>query len=216
MTVRTFTFNPLEENTYVIADESRQAAVIDPGCYTRAEQQELHQYIQAEQLTVTHLINTHAHIDHVLGNAFVKNQYKVPLYLHPKEEAVLAAAKIYAPMYGFPLYQESVADRWLTPGEDIQIGSLRLQILFLPGHSPGHVGLYHPAEKILISGDVLFHRSVGRTDLPGGNWDVLVHTIQSAVFALPDDVQVLPGHGPATTVGEEKKLNPFVGRAALA
>ncbi|MCU0419204.1 MAG: MBL fold metallo-hydrolase [Cyclobacteriaceae bacterium] len=213
--VQTFTFNPLEENTYVLFDYTKHAAIIDPGCYEKAEENELRDFLSDAGLTVTHLINTHGHIDHVLGNAFVKRTYHVPLYIHPLEEPVLRAATAYAAMYGFPAYQPAQPDQWLAPGTDITIGHTRFQVLFLPGHAPGHIGLYQNESRVLISGDVLFHRSVGRTDLPGGDWGTLVQSIQQGVFSLPDEVVIYPGHGPTTTVGEEKQHNPFVGNAAI-
>jgi glyoxylase-like metal-dependent hydrolase (beta-lactamase superfamily II) len=212
--IQTFTFNPLSENTYVIFDETREAAIIDPGCYEKYERQELDDYIQKEGLQVTHLLNTHCHIDHVLGNYHVKEKYRIPLWVHTLEQAVLKAASSYASVYGFPAYQEAIADHLLIPDSFITIGKTSWNILFLPGHSPGHVGFYQANGKTLISGDVLFNGSVGRTDLPGGNWDVLVQSIKQKVFSLPDDVLVYPGHGPTTTIGEEKEYNPFVGKTA--
>lgn len=214
--VHSFTFNPLEENTYVLFDETKKAAIVDPGCYEKAEQNELSRFITEQGLTVTHLINTHCHIDHVLGNEFVKRTFRAPFYIHPLEEPVLRAATAYAAMYGFPAYQPAQPDQWLAPGTDIIIGQTPMSVLFLPGHSPGHIGLYQKEQKLLISGDVLFYRSVGRTDLPGGDWETLAHSIRQRLFLLPDEVVVYPGHGPTTTVGDEKHYNPFVGNAAMA
>ncbi|MBL7850286.1 MAG: MBL fold metallo-hydrolase [Cyclobacteriaceae bacterium] len=207
--VKTFTFNPFEENTYVVYDETREAAIIDPGCYEADEQAALTDFISQEGLTVKWLLNTHGHIDHVLGNYFVKKQYGVPLWMHPVEEPVLRAVKSYAPNYGFSRYQESLPDRYLKEGVNVVIGKTSLEVLFLPGHSPGHVGFYSPDHKLLIAGDVLFYRSVGRTDLPGGNMETLLSSIHYKLFTLPDDVVVYPGHGPTTTLGEEKVANPF-------
>lgn len=208
-TIRTFTFNPFEENTYVVYDETREAIIIDPGCYERDEQQELIDFLDEEQLKVTLLLNTHCHIDHVLGNYFVQQRYHVPLLLHAVELPVLKAVKSYASNYGFPGYQESLPDKFLEEETPVIFGHTRIEVLFLPGHSPGHVGLYLKDQQALIAGDVLFYRSIGRTDLPGGNAETLLSSIHQKLFQLPDQVTVYPGHGPTTTIGEEKVSNPF-------
>lgn len=207
--IRTFTFNPFEENTYVVYDETREAAIVDPGCYEKEEQDELASFIARENLQVKMLLNTHAHIDHVLGNYFVKNRYGVPFYLHPTELPVLRSVRSYAGNYGFAGYQEVLPDATLAEGEPIRFGNSSLDVLFLPGHSPGHVGFFASGQRVLLAGDVLFYRSVGRTDLPGGNTETLLGSIQQKLFSLPDDVVVYPGHGPTTTLGEEKVSNPF-------
>ena len=207
--VKTFTFNPFEENTYVVYDETREAAIIDPGCYEPEEQAELTGFIERQGLNVKLLLNTHGHIDHVLGNSFVKKEYGVSLWMHATEEPVLRAVKSYAPNYGFARYQETLPDNYLQEGENVRVGNCELEVYFLPGHSPGHVGFYSPSDKLLIAGDVLFYRSIGRTDLPGGNMDTLLSSIHHKLFTLPGDVVVYPGHGPTTTLGEEKVANPF-------
>ncbi|MDZ4715108.1 MAG: MBL fold metallo-hydrolase [Cytophagales bacterium] len=207
--IQSFTFNPFEENTYVLFDETREAVIIDPGCSDKEEQQELAGFIASKNLQVKLLLNTHCHIDHVLGNYFVKKQYNVPFLIHPTELPVLRAVKSYSSNYGFPSYQEVLPDGALKDGEQVQFGSTSLDVLFVPGHSPGHVAFYHPMEKFMIAGDVLFHRSIGRTDLPGGNMETLLSSIHKKLFVLPDEVVVHPGHGPVTTVGEEKVHNPF-------
>lgn len=207
--VRLFTFNAFSENTYVLYDETGEAVIIDPGCCEKEEEEELKSFILSESLTVKLLLNTHCHIDHVLGNDFVKRQYKVPFLIHPMEVEVLRSVKAYAPNYGFQQYHEVLPDGMLQEGQHIIFGKSTLDVLFLPGHSPGHVGFYQPAQKFLISGDVLFYRSIGRTDLPGGSTNTLLASIQKKLFALPDDVIVYSGHGPKTTLGEEKIENPF-------
>ncbi len=209
MTIRAFTFNPFEENTYVVYDETREAVIIDPGCYEREEEEEIADFISRENLNVSLLLNTHGHIDHVLGNFFIKRRYAVPFRIHATELPVLRSVKSYAANYGFPGYQEVVPDGFIKEGEPVSFGRSRFDVLFLPGHSPGHVGFYSPTDKALIAGDVLFYRSIGRTDLPGGNSDTLLASIHQKVFLLPDDVTVYPGHGPTTTLGEEKISNPF-------
>lgn len=209
MQVRSFEFNPFQENTLVVFDDTREAVIIDPGCYERHECDELDRFIATHGLKVKFLLNTHCHIDHVLGNYHVKETYKVPLLIHKNEEPFLRAVKSYASNYGFVSYSESVADQFLKEGDVIRFGNSSLSVLFLPGHAPGHVGFYSASDKILIGGDVLFQGSIGRTDLPGGDFDTLIGSIQQKLFTLPDDVVVYPGHGPTTTLGEEKVSNPF-------
>jgi glyoxylase-like metal-dependent hydrolase (beta-lactamase superfamily II) len=207
--IQEFVFNPFQENTYILYDETREAAIVDPGCYEKAEQWELSEFILKNGLTVKMLLNTHCHIDHVLGNAFVKEKFKVALHLHRLDEPVLKAVSAYAPNYGFQQYQDATADKYLEEGDEIVIGRQKFQVLFVPGHSPGHVAFFHAEEKALIGGDVLFKSSVGRTDLPGGDTDTLIRSIRQKLFVLPDDTTVYPGHGPTTTFGEEKVSNPF-------
>lgn len=207
--LQSFAFNPLQENTYVLFDETKECVIIDPGCYEREEQYDLADFIETNQLKVVKLLNTHGHVDHVLGNAFVKETYKTKLYIHEQDAATLKAVKVYAPHYGFFQYQEAEPDIYLKEGEPVTFGNQSLDVLFVPGHAPGHVAFYHAASKTLIGGDVLFYNSIGRTDLPGGNYDTLINSIQQKFFTLPDDVTVYPGHGPETTIGYEKKTNPF-------
>lgn len=207
--IESFVFNPFQENTYVLYDDSGECVIIDPGCYEPFERQELADFISAEGLTVKMLLNTHCHIDHVLGNAFVKEKYGVRLYIHAKDEPVLRAVKAYAPNYGFAQYHEATPDAFLEEGQDIAFGQQSFKVLFVPGHAPGHVAFYNEKEKIVMSGDVLFQNSIGRTDLPGGDFDTLIRSIHQKLFTLPDDVIVFPGHGPETNIGFEKKTNPF-------
>ena len=207
--IQSFTFNPFQENTYVLFDETKEAIIIDPGCYEKEEQEELRDFIESEKLTVKLLLNTHCHIDHVLGNDYVKHLYKVPFLIHPIDLNVLKAVPSYASNYGFPLYREVLPDGDLIEGESINFGNTSLKIIFLPGHAPGHVGFYDPLQKFIIAGDVLFYHSIGRTDLPGGNFETLISSIHKKLFTLPEDVVVYPGHGSETTIGKEKVNNPF-------
>jgi hydroxyacylglutathione hydrolase len=207
--IKSFTFNAFQENTYVVFDETNQAVVIDPGCYSKAETQQLDEFIESTELSVKYLLNTHCHIDHVLGNAFVKEKYAVPFLIHQNDLPVLKAVKTYASNYGFPAYNEALPDGFIAEGDEIKFGTTTLEVIFLPGHAPGHVGFYQPRDKILISGDVLFNGSIGRTDLPGGNFNTLIESIHQKLFVLPDDVVVYSGHGTPTTLGKEKISNPF-------
>ena len=209
MQIKKFEFNPFQENTYVLYDETRECVIIDPGCFEKREQESLSKFIADNNLVVKLLVNTHCHIDHVLGNAFIKNKYKVSLVMHKNEVPVLKAVKSYAPNYGFPQYQDSEADEFVDDTKTIDFGNQSLQLFFVPGHSPGHIALYDKKTKSLIGGDVLFQNSIGRTDLPGGDFDRLIESIHQNFFTLPDDVTVYCGHGPTTTIGFEKRNNPF-------
>jgi hydroxyacylglutathione hydrolase len=204
-----FTFNPFQENTYVLHDETGECVIIDPGCYEREEQAELSSFIESKKLKVVELLNTHCHIDHVLGNYFVKEKYKVKLAVHKIDEATLKAVKSYSSNYGFVNYTEASVDRYIDEGDQIKFGNSVLDILFVPGHAPGHVAFYNSKENFCIGGDVLFAGSIGRTDLPGGNFDTLIKSIQDKIFSLGEAMVVYPGHGPETTVGREMRTNPF-------
>ena len=207
--VKKFTFNPFAENTFVLFDETKESIVIDPGCYEKAEQHELVDFIETNKLVVKKLINTHCHIDHVLGNAFVKRKFNVQLYIHTIEEPLLRAVSSYASNYGFQQYEDSTPDAFLQEDGFVEFGNQKLKILFVPGHSPGHIALYDAAGKILLGGDVLFENSIGRSDLPGGNFNTLIKSIHEKFFTLPDDVTVYCGHGEETSIGFEKRTNPF-------
>lgn len=207
--IQSFVFNPFQENTYVIYDETDECVIIDPGCYDKAERDELADFIEGNGLKVRMLLNTHCHIDHILGNTFVKERYHTQLFLHPTEEFVLNAQKILAPHYGMPLYQEAKPDGYLQEPNLVEFGDQKFSVLFVPGHSPGHIAFYNEKEKIVLAGDVLFRSSVGRTDLPGGNHNTLINSIHQKLFTLPNDVTVYPGHGGETTIGFEKTTNPF-------
>jgi|SRR5690606_8476525 hydroxyacylglutathione hydrolase len=207
--IKHFEFNPFQENTYVLYDETGECVIIDPGCSTKYEEDQLKKFITENQLTVKQVINTHCHIDHVLGNAFVKQTFGVKLLIHPIEEPLLRAVKTYAPNYGFFGYQEAEPDAFITEEDVLHVGKEKLRILFVPGHSPGHLAFYHEPSLSLIGGDVLFYNSIGRTDLPGGDYDTLIASIHQKFFSLPDEVTVYCGHGPVTKIGYEKRTNPF-------
>ena len=211
ITMQSFVFNPFSENTYVVFDETKEAVIIDPGCYEQNEKAELDEYITQQDLTIKYLLNTHCHIDHVLGNDHVKEKYKVPFLIHPLEEKVLFAVKSYAPNYGFSMYKEALPDQFLADNDIVRFGNTLLNVLFVPGHSPGHIAFYDKQEKVIFSGDVLFKGSIGRTDLPGGDFDTLIKSIHQKIFTLPDGVIAHSGHGLPTTIGEEKISNPFCG-----
>ena len=207
-----FTFNGFAENTYLLIDEATRAtAMVDPGMYARAEQQTLRDYITQEKLDVQLLLNTHAHIDHVLGNRFVLDTYAgIPFLLHPLDLPTLRAVPAYAGPYGFAAYQPAEPTGELAAGQVIKLGESELLVRFTPGHAPGHVVFYEVAGGQLVGGDVLFKGSIGRTDLPGGDHDTLISSIKTELLPLPDATVVHPGHGPATTIGAERRSNPFL------
>ncbi len=207
--IQVFEFNALQENTYLLYDETKECIVIDPGCYDKSEQIELTSFIEENNLKIVKLLNTHCHVDHVLGNKFVKDTYSVKLYTSKEEEAALRSVKVYAPVYGFMNYAEAEVDEIIKEGDIVKFGNSELEILFVPGHSVGHLAFVNKKEKICIGGDVLFNGSVGRWDLPGGNQQTLLNSIHTKLFALEDDMVVYPGHGPETTIGREKRTNPF-------
>ncbi|MGM9511588.1 MBL fold metallo-hydrolase [Larkinella sp. GY13] len=208
--IQAFTFNALAENTYVLYDETREAVIIDPGCYDQQEKDILTDFIAQNGLKPVKLLNTHAHIDHVLGNAFVKRKYGVELYLHESDLPVLKSAQILAQHYGFRAYEPTEADQWLEAGQTVSFGNSELEVRFVPGHAPGHVAFVGHADRFVIGGDVLFRGSVGRTDFPLSDFDTLVHSIHTQLYTLPDDYTVYPGHMGTTTIGQEKRTNPFV------
>jgi hydroxyacylglutathione hydrolase len=207
-----FTFNGFAENTYLLIDEATRAtAIVDPGAYSQAEQDTLRQYVAEHDLGVQYLLNTHAHIDHVLGNAFVLNTYPgIPFLLHALDLPTLRAVPTYAGPYGFAAYEPAEPTGELVAGQVIKLGESELSVRFAPGHAPGHVVFYDAAGGQLVGGDVLFKSSIGRTDLPGGDHNTLLKSIKEELLTLPDATVVYPGHGPSTTIGAERRSNPFL------
>lgn len=208
--LKKFTFNPYQENTYVLFDETRECVIIDPGMYDSGEQNQLVNFIKEKNLKPTHLLNTHCHIDHVLGNKFVFDQWGLKPQFHQGELYVLHAVASYAPQMGMHYELSPEPDTFLPETGTVNFGNSTLDLVFAPGHSPAHLCFYAKEENFLIGGDVLFYQSIGRTDLPGGNHQQLINSIKETVFLLPDDCQVFPGHGPSTTIGFEKVNNPFL------
>lgn len=208
--IHSFTFNPFQENTYLLFDETQECIVIDPGCYENYEQQELDDFIIKNDLRVVKIVNTHCHVDHVLGNQYVKTKYRVNLSIPRLEEQTFRAVRAYAPNYGFFKYDEAEVNEYIKEDDKLIFGNSFLEILFVPGHSPGHLAFYNPEQHFVVAGDVLFNGSIGRTDLPLGDHDTLIESIKTKMYSLPEDTIVYPGHGPETTIGFEKKSNPFV------
>lgn len=208
--VCTFVFGPFQENTYVLYDDTLQCVIIDPGCSNTSEEEALTNFIAQNNLTPILLLNTHCHIDHVMGNAFVASTYNLLPQYNLAEEALLEAAPMFAANYGFSMIPSPVAEVHLDEGDIVKFGNTELEIMYLPGHSPGSIAFYNYDSKIIIGGDVLFYGSIGRTDLPMGNHNQLITSIKKNLFRLPDDFIVYSGHGPTTTIGYEKATNPFL------
>ena len=209
MRITRFTFNPFDENTWVL-DNGREALLVDPGCSDADEQRELEYWLATNRLTPIRLLLTHAHLDHVLGCAWMHRRFGLLPELHRADLPLLELAERQGLIYGIPCEPPPAPTKFLAPGDTITLGNERLEVLFVPGHAPGHIAFWHPEQRFVISGDVLFQRSIGRTDLPGGDMDTLIASIRTELFPLGDDVKVHCGHGPDTTIGEERRLNPFL------
>lgn len=209
MHVQKFTFNPFQENTYVLHAEG-EGMVIDPGCSDRHEQRQLEQWLEANGVRPVRLLLTHAHIDHVLGCAWVNERYGLLPEIHRADLPTLAMAPQSALLFGVPAPEVPQPVHFLQEGQLIALGHGQLEVLHVPGHAPGHVAFFNRQQRILIGGDVLFKRSIGRTDLPGGDFGTLARSIREKLYPLGDDVRVYCGHGPETSIGEERRENPFV------
>lgn len=208
--IHSFVCNPYQENTYVLHDDDGVCAIIDPGMYGTAEEQALQEFIEENGLRPELLLNTHCHIDHVLGNHFIHEQYRLLPLFHENELPLLVEVQHYAPQMGLRYDVSPIGEQFLPESGTIGIGAEKLQLIFAPGHSPGHLCFYHQEQGLLIGGDVLFYNSIGRTDLPGGDHEQLLDSIRTNIYSLPDETVVYPGHGPQTTIGHEKHSNPFV------
>ena len=214
MTVQTFVVSPFAENTYLLSD-GEECALVDPGTATREERQRVGAAIEASGLRVRHLLLTHAHIDHVFGCDHFAHRYAADAefggwQLHPADAPLLERAVVQGEMYGVRIDAPPPAARALAHGDAVELGGTSLRVLHVPGHSPGSVAFYDEAGGVLIGGDVLFAGSIGRTDLWQGSLDVLLASIRDQILVLPDDTVVHAGHGPSTTVGAERRSNPFL------
>ena len=207
-----FGFSLFGINTYVVVDEAtKKCAVVDPGMIEPEEENALVNYIERNGLTVTQVINTHLHVDHAVGDKFVADKFKVPVLGHKSDETLGARMQQQAMMFGMREKLDAVSlTSYLEDGDKVKVGEGELDVLHVPGHSPGSIALDDPEGKYVIVGDALFDGSIGRTDLPGGDFGTLINSIRSKLLTLPDDTTVYPGHGPATTIGREKKYNPYL------
>ncbi len=210
MELKTFVFNPFYENTYLLYDENKEAVIVDPGCYEKFEQDELISFIHENDIKPLAILNTHCHIDHVLGNAFLKRHYGIPLWIPENEQEMFRSVEAYAFNWGIANYETSEPDHLYAEDETFELGDSSIRFIYAPGHSPGHMMLYIDKDATLIAGDVIFRESIGRSDLPGGDYATLESSIKQKVYTLPKDTNIFPGHGPQTTVGYEMMNNPFV------
>ncbi len=210
ITIKQFTFNDFQENTYVLYDETKECVIIDPGCYKTGEQMELYDFINQNQLKPVKLLNTHCHIDHVLGNAFVASKFKLALYMHEEELFTYNSTSPWASIFGITMDEIPENRVYITETDAITFGNSTLQITLTPGHSVASLCFYQMEERLCIAGDVLFAGSIGRTDLPGGNHETLIRSIKEKLMVWPDDMKIYPGHGPSTTIGWERKTNPYI------
>jgi hydroxyacylglutathione hydrolase len=205
-----FTFNPFSENTYILYGDNKECIFIDPGCSNQSEEEILIKFIEEKQLRPTRLILTHAHIDHVLGVRYINQKYHLKLEMHQADLPVYESAGNIAKMYGIPFNQGPQPSFFLDENSKIELDGFTLDIFHTPGHSPGSICFYSKENNFLIGGDVLFNGSIGRTDLPGGNFEVLSQSIKTKLYTLPDNTRVFSGHGESTLIGHEKNNNPFV------
>ena len=208
--IKSFVFSPIQENTYILYNEFRECIIIDPGCYFDEEKEALKTFIEDDKLKPVLLLNTHCHLDHVFGNKFIAEKYSLTLHLHEKEQQVLAFAPTSGLMYNMPFDNYTGEFLLLKEGDIIKLGDDELKVIEAPGHSPGSVCFYCTAQDFVIGGDVLFQRSIGRTDLPGGSHETLLKNIRQKLLVLPEETIVYSGHGLPTTIGDEKKYNPFL------
>ena len=208
--IKKMTFNPFQENTYILSDETKACIIIDPGCYDKSEEKALVDYIDSKGLKPVKLVNTHGHIDHVLGNFFVSEEYRIDLYAHKNIVDQLEAIPNYSKQYGFGAFKMSPPPKhYLKEGDKLVFGNSELKVMFCPGHAPDHIVFYNAEQNFVINGDVLFQGSYGRVDLPGGDMATLKDSITKKMFSLPDETKVYCGHGGETTIGQERKSNPI-------
>lgn len=210
ITIKLFTFNPFQENTYILSDETKECIIIDAGMDGATEEGEITSYISDNSLKPVLLVNTHTHIDHILGNHFIADAYQLELLAHKDCVNFIERAAGQAQMFGMQMGENKSIDRFIDEGETLDFGNSSLQIFHTPGHADGSLCFYSEKDKFVITGDVLFNQSIGRTDLPTGDYDLLQKSIWEKLFTLPDETVVYPGHGPETTIGYEKLHNPFV------
>ena len=208
--IKKFTFNPIAVNAYLLWDETREAVLIDPACYYADEEEELSRFIETKELKIVHLLNTHGHFDHVMGNNFAEMKWGLKCRMHPGDLPLAAQAKQQAMLFGITMPNLTSALELLSESDEITFGQTVLKVIYVPGHSQGSVAFYGEQDKVLVAGDILFEGSVGRTDLPGGNHAQLISGIKEKLMTLDDEVKVYPGHGGDTTIGWEKRTNPFL------
>jgi len=207
--IKALVFNPLQVNTYIIWDNSRECVIIDPSFCTEAEQNVFLEFIQSKDLNPAVQLNTHCHVDHLPGVNFIKKKFGLPFSAHTDELHIVANASLMGKLFGFDLEPLEGIDRLINDNELIKFGTSELKALHVPGHSMGSLAFYSEQSKFVVTGDALFNGSIGRTDLPGGDYDTLIHSIKSRLFSLPGETLVYPGHGPHSSIQRELTANPF-------
>lgn len=208
--IKKFTFNPVQENTYVLYDETGECIIVDAGCYFDYERDELDHFIVKNELNPVKLVNTHCHFDHILGINHCRAKYNIPFYAHPEDAFLVERMIEHGDRFGVPVEPVDPADHALEEGVPVTFGNSSLDVIHVPGHAPGHIVLHQVEYKFLMAGDVLFYGSIGRTDLPRGSYEQLISNIKNKLFPLADETTVYSGHGPETSIGFEKKNNPFL------
>ena len=208
--IAAFCFNPFQENTYIISHQNKDCWIIDPGCYTLQEQKMLTAHIEQNGLNPVKLLNTHCHLDHIYGNKFIAQEYNLELGVHEKELPRLQRADLAARMLGAKIPEKCDPGYFIQEGEKLSLGDTIFDVLFTPGHSPGSICFYSKEERYVVVGDVLFQGSIGRTDLPGGDYSTLIRSIRTQLLVLEEETRVYNGHGPSTTIGAESRSNPFL------
>ena len=212
MKIKCFVTNPIQENTYLLIDEaSKKCVVVDAGILYDYEEEEFSNYLETNGLELVAVLNTHLHLDHCFGNDFLYKKYGIKAKADKKEEMNLNMLKSYAQVFGIPYHGDiQELDSYLNDGDEITFGETTLRVISVPGHSAGGLGFYNEKDGILIIGDSLFKGSIGRTDLPGGDYATLISSLTKRIMTLPEETKVYPGHGPSTTIAEEKIYNPYL------
>ena len=208
--IKTFVFNPFQENTFILYDETRECVIIDAGNNDLNEKTELFSFIEKNTLIPKYILNTHCHIDHIMGNADVIEKYNIPSVAHKEDLPLIERANDMALAFGFNVKEPPKPNKYVIDGDEIKFGNSVLKVRHVPGHSPGSIVFIANDERFAIVGDVLFKGSIGRTDLPGGDYNTLINSIKQKLFSLNDDFIVYPGHGDSTTIHHERNTNPFL------
>lgn len=210
ISIKSFVFNPFQVNAFLLYSKEGECIIVDAACQSDEEIRKVELFIEDNNLRPKALVNTHGHVDHLPGVKYFREKYNIPFYMHERDEFLIDNALVHGKVFGFDIEQPPKPDRYLQESEELHLGENEIRILHVPGHSPGSVVLHLVNEKVILSGDVLFNRSIGRTDLPGGDYNQLISGIQNKLLILDEDITVFPGHGPSTTIKEEKNLNPFL------
>ncbi len=210
LTIKKFIFSPFQVNTYVLYDETKECIIIDAACIEATEEKEITEFISSNSLKPVKILNTHGHLDHIFGNNYLKNKYKCDILGHAADDIVVANAKVYGAHYGIDFPEPPAFSFHINDNDTIKFGNSVLKVIHTPGHTQGGVSFYIENDSVLFSGDSLFYGSIGRTDLPGGNFETLINSIKKKLLVLPKNTIVYSGHGPSTSIENETKGNPFL------